>query len=221
MLAVLLPTTLFPGCAAQRAERAQQAELYELLHDHALRALETGRFTLEVDEFYVPETRRHPVRTVTRNYLTVKDGRAEVFFVPGPRVWAKSRADELNRLNTASLRIVKRKRNGDVKCLLTVEDNVRGHIRLGFDMHITLFAGTNECFVIVGSGAGGPPVGNLRGRVRPVHARASRSRPPSTEMSCTIRSGCRTARPAASRVVSPESTSTPSAPALCASAMSV
>lgn len=162
----LLSIILLSACTAQRS--GEKGERSQIRYDLSLRALETGRFTIEIDTFYETPARRNGVKPVTSSYVAVRDGKAEIHLLPGRSFRSRTWLDQLNRNNRARIAKLKTRKNGSAEFLLEIQDGLQaGPTFLGADMNITLFGKTDECFVSVNRAGGGQPECSFRGRVVP------------------------------------------------------
>lgn len=141
-LLLLVLTTLFASCAAQKA--APKAERSEAAYAAALKALEEGEFEIEAREFRFTSGRQAPIIS-SNSYVLMHAGRATVEF--GRHITGKSYIIEESMYNqSATIIHEKPTANGDQQFTLRVSDPENLYrIRLA----IRLYKGTNECLAKV------------------------------------------------------------------------
>lgn len=140
-LLLLVLTTLFASCAAQKA--APKAERSEAAYAAALKALEEGEFEIEAREFRFTSGRQAPIIS-SNSYVLMHAGRATVEF--GRHITGKSYIIEESMYNqSATITREKPTSNGDQQFTLRVSDPDLYRIRLA----IRLYKGTNECLAKV------------------------------------------------------------------------
>lgn len=149
---------LLAGCSAQRTTVKGDVQQ----HTQALEALENGRFRIEVTS--VLPNGKDPVST-TDSYISMRDGVIDMQFSQDfPVQWG---AHSRNNLDGKQATIIpaETRRNGDRKFEITVPQTNYSQARL----LVTLFSGTNECYVLMKTGSGyGHSETGARGRVTPL-----------------------------------------------------
>lgn len=169
-LLLLVLTTLFASCAAQKA--APKAERSEAAYAAALKALEEGEFEIEAREFRFTSGRQAPIIS-SNSYVRMHAGRATVEF--GRHITGKSYIiDESMYNQSATIIHEKPTANGDQQFTLRVSDPENLYrIRLA----IRLYKGTNECLTKVFYGNHKNPY-DFKGYVYPADPKKSLSGKP-------------------------------------------
>lgn len=140
-----MAAALLTGCAAQK--RAGQTEAGRALFAQAEQALAQQRFVIVLNEIYAPDGTRMEIQ---HSSLTMQDSRVEIEL--SPELFQNSPFRQMSDLHfvdqAATLKLKARKKNGDRVYELSVSD-LQATWNRAYRFTITLYAGTNDCFIRV------------------------------------------------------------------------
>lgn len=160
-LPLLALVIVLSSCQVKKQMADNPSVKSEILYQQALKALDEGMFIIEGEEFYFPSVKR-PVKISRGSYISMQNPKAVINFTPDvfpkyPWTWL------IIEDNAAQLTKGKTKKNGDLQFHLKVEGNQEWLRR---NILITLYKGTNECFVRVNNRAGSNLV-DFKGKIYP------------------------------------------------------
>lgn len=159
------------GCAANKPASAPDPKSVDgdvasaALHQQALRALDARKFIIEGAEFYLLKG-KSPVKSSSGSSISMNGNRAAIRL--SPELYAHVYWDDLDiKDDAAEITLLKRKRNGDLQYRLVITGSQYGQER---EVIVTLYKGTNKCFVRIDSGRSGATTNilNFTGHIYPV-----------------------------------------------------
>lgn len=164
-LALLIATgILLAGCAAQKKSPGADTRLLAAAatHQQAAEALASRRFTIELDEIFLPSGKW---ANINNSFISMQGSRVEVAFSSDLLRYEPGRYGSSLKLhsNDSRLKAAKRKKTGDAAFTLTVSDDTNW--KREYRMEITLFHETDECTINVFYTLWGDKASTLRGRV--------------------------------------------------------
>lgn len=157
---------LLTGCATQK--NSPEADVRRIAaiatHRQAAEALAAQRFTIELDEIFLPSGKW---ANINNSFISMQGSHVEVAFSSDLLRYEPGRYGSSLKLHSkdSRLKAAKRKKTGDAAFTLTVSDDTNW--KRENRMEITLFHETDECIINVFYSLWGDKASTLRGRVIP------------------------------------------------------
>lgn len=158
---------LLAGCATQK--NSPEADVRRIAaiatHRQAAEALAAQRFTIELDEIFLPSGKW---ASITDCFIAMQGSSAQIEFSPELLRDTPGQFGSSLQLkdDDATLEKTGRKKDKFTEYTLFIEDNQR-YLRRSYRMRIRLFQGTDRCDIRAFHTIQGDPVFTVRGRVVP------------------------------------------------------